>query len=202
MRFINYPIIGKYLYPQAIRNFPMAKGKLFLTFDDGPHPEVTPAILDILSKYKAKATFFCLGEYVKLYPSIYTSILKKGHAVGIHGYSHINGLNCTVQEYLDNIDLATQYINSLLFRPPYGKMKLKQFKWIKDCFKIILWDVMSYDFDPTFSSEKIVKTVNDNVKDGSIIVFHDSLKAKDRVLEALPQVLESHKEMEFCSIKL
>jgi peptidoglycan-N-acetylglucosamine deacetylase len=202
MRFHNYPILGKILFPQAIRNFPDAKGKVFLTFDDGPHPDITPAILDILSKYKAKATFFCLGEYVKLYPAIYNNIIKKGHAVGIHGYSHINGQNCTVQEYLDNIDKAAQYINSNLFRPPYGKLKLKQYRRIANCFKIILWDIMSYDFDPTFPTEKLVKTVCNKAKDGSIIVFHDSLKAKDKVLEALPQVLENLKGMEFSSINI
>jgi peptidoglycan-N-acetylglucosamine deacetylase len=202
MRFYNFPILGKILYPEAITCFPKEKGKLFLTFDDGPHPEVTPVLLDILEKYKAKATFFCLGEYVKLYPAIYKTILKKGHAVGIHGYTHINGLHCPVTEYLENIDLASRYIHSNLFRPPYGKMSIRQYKWVAGCFKIILWDVMSYDFDPTLSTEKLVKKVSDNAKDGSILVFHDSLKAKDKVIEALPQVLENFKGMECLPICL
>lgn len=200
MRFYSYPFIGKILYPKAIRKFPDAKGKLYLTFDDGPHPDVTPAVLNILDKYKAKATFFCLGEYVKLYPEVYNSILKNGHVTGIHGYSHINGLNCSVRDYLENIDRASQYIHSNLFRPPYGKMKLKQYKWVADCFNIILWDIMSYDFDQTMSSEKIVKNIITSAKDGSIIVFHDSLKAKDKVLEVLPQVLEHFKRFDCLSI--
>jgi peptidoglycan/xylan/chitin deacetylase (PgdA/CDA1 family) len=202
MRFYKYPLLGKVLYSKAINRFPDAKGKIFITFDDGPHPEVTPAILKILSKYKAKATFFCLGEYVKLYPAIFKNIEKEGHAIGIHGYSHINGMKCSVQEYLENIDLATQHINSNLFRPPYGKMKIKQYRWIKECFKIVLWDVMSYDFDPTMSIEKIVEKVCSKTKDGSIIVFHDSLKAKDKVLAALPLVLEHFKKYDYCSIKI
>lgn len=200
MRFFNYPILGKWLYSKAITSFPEAKGKVFLTFDDGPHPDVTPEILKILDKYNAKATFFCLGEYVKLYPLVYKSIIKKGHSVGIHGYTHLNGLSCSLQGYLDNIDKASQLIKSNLFRPPYGKMKMKQYKWVAECFKIILWDVMSYDFDPSFTVENIVKTVCNNAKDGSIIVFHDSLKAKNKVVEALPIILETLKEKEFKAI--
>jgi len=173
-----------------------------MTFDDGPHPEVTPVILKILTKYKAKATFFCLGENVKLYPEVLENIQKEGHSIGIHGYSHINGLKCSVNRYLENIDLATQFINSNLFRPPYGKMRMKQYRWIKECFKIVLWDVMSYDFDPNIPVEKIVEKVCSKIKDGSIIVFHDSLKAKEKVLSTLPLVLERLKEYECCPIKI
>jgi peptidoglycan/xylan/chitin deacetylase (PgdA/CDA1 family) len=200
-RFIHFPLVGKIIYPKAIRNFPEATGKLFLTFDDGPHPEITPDVLKILDKYNAKATFFCLGEQVKLYPEVYRSILTNGHAVGIHGYLHVNGLKCSLQEYLENIDQSTPFIHSTLFRPPYGKMKRRQYKSIVQRFKIILWDVMSYDFDSSFSSDQLVKMVCNKSKNGSIIVFHDSLKTKNKVIEVLPIILEHFKSMRFSSIE-
>jgi peptidoglycan-N-acetylglucosamine deacetylase len=202
MRFYDYPLIGKLIFSKARTRFQNAKGKIFLTFDDGPHPDVTPLVLDILKNYNAKATFFCLGEYVKLYQGIYNNILENGHTVGTHGYSHINGIKCSLTEYIENIDRAAQYINSNIFRPPYGKMTPRQYRWVAKHYKIVLWDILSYDFDDKLSVEEIVKIVISRTKDGSIIVFHDSLNSKQKILQALPQILEHFKGFECCSIQI
>ncbi len=177
-------------YPKAIRHFPNEKGKLFLTFDDGPAPLVTPLILDILKNFNAKATFFCLGGKVEKYPEIFNRIIAEGHSVGNHTYNHINGLKYKFNNYCENIDKAGSLIDSDLFRPPYGKMSLAQYKFLAKKYKIILWDVVSYDYDEKTGADECVQNVIKHVKDGSIILFHDAVYAKDNVLKALPIVLE------------
>ena len=171
-------------------SLPTETPSLFLTFDDGPIPQVTNEVLSILDKYQAKASFFCVGENVKNNPSIYKELIDKGHAVGNHTFNHLNGWKTNNKEYYRNILKASEYIKSPLFRPPYGKITLSQSKLIHTRYKIIMWDVLSGDFDPKLTWQGCVKNVTKHAQDGSIIVFHDSLKASDTMIKALPTILE------------
>jgi peptidoglycan-N-acetylglucosamine deacetylase len=190
LHVVKIPWIIRKLFPSLLTSLPVTDKTVFLTFDDGPIPEVTPQILHILAKYNAKATFFCLGKNVEKNPEIFESIKKVGHSAGNHSFDHKNGWKTQNQNYFDNIEKAGKLIKSNLFRPPYGKIKPSQIKFIKSRYRIVLWDVLSGDFDPDISKEKCAKNILKNVKPGSIIVFHDSLKAKEKVLYALPVILE------------
>lgn len=167
---------------------------IYLTFDDGPTPEVTNKVLALLEKYKAKATFFCIGKNVENHPELYKQILKNGHGVGNHTQNHINGVKVMDAEYYDNISRASEHINSKLFRPPYGRIKNGQVKFLRDKYQIIMWSVLSGDFDIKLSKEQCKKNVIRNTKSGSIVVFHDSLKAKERMLYALEACLKYFQE--------
>jgi peptidoglycan/xylan/chitin deacetylase (PgdA/CDA1 family) len=199
MNIARTPFVIKKLFPEIIWSFPNERGKLFLSFDDGPHPDVTPFVIDQLKKYNAKATFFCLGKQVEKYPDIYQLIISEGHAVGNHTFSHFKPLRMSCKEYVYDILKAAELINSALFRPPYGKMTWKQYKAIKKDYKIVLWDIISYDFDKNTSAEKCIDNVIKNSQDGSIVVFHDALHAFKNLRFALPSVLEffSTKNIEF-----
>jgi peptidoglycan-N-acetylglucosamine deacetylase len=177
------------LYPQSIKSLPRLKGKLFFTFDDGPNPSVTPEILDILKEYNAKATFFCLGENVEKYPELYNRILNEGHITGNHSFSHLNGLKHNTKKYLEDIERARQYIFSDFFRPPYGKLTPMQYRRLVRQYRIVFWDVMAFDFKENLQASDCIQRVVKDTKDGSIIVFHDNNKARERVLKALPSVL-------------
>lgn len=163
---------------------------VYLTFDDGPTPEVTPWVLDQLDTYNASATFFCLGRNVEAYPEIYDDIIMRGHSVGNHTYSHMKGYSASVSRYIDDIQIAGELIDSKLFRPPYGRILPKQVKAVKHHYKIIMWEVLSVDYSQKISGVRVVKNVVSNVRPGSIVVFHDSEKARDNLYYALPRVLE------------
>lgn len=201
------------LYPERVWAFSHKKKAVYLTFDDGPIPEITPWVLDELKKHNAKATFFCIGENVQKHPEIFRRILAEGHSVGNHTFKHLNGWKTKTSEYVENVEKAERQmakdgraktdsseienrqskIENLqsLFRPPYGKITSKQAKILKQKgFKIIMWDVLSYDFDATVSEEKCFQNVLKNLKPGSVIVFHDSLKAEKNLRFVLPKVLE------------
>ncbi len=184
------PGIARFLLPNMIWRIPGKEKKVYLTFDDGPHPEITPEVLDILNKFNAKATFFCVGDNVKKYPEVFKKVLDNGHSVGNHTYNHLNGRKTENQIYFDNIALADKLINSKLFRPPYGQIKISQYKILNKKYKIIMWNVLSGDFLPNLSKEKCLEKVLKLAKPGSIIVFHDSIKTKEKVLYVLPKVLE------------
>jgi len=171
---------------------------LYLTFDDGPHPEITGFVLDELKRYNAKATFFCIGNNVALYPETYKRILMEGHRVGNHTYSHLNGWKTNDKKYLDDVLKAREHINSDLFRPPYGKITGFQARLLSriktsdhGLFRIVMWDVLSADFDINLTAEKCYTNVVKNVSNGSIIVFHDSEKAFPRLKNCLPEVLKT-----------
>lgn len=169
-----------------------ADNTVYLTFDDGPHPSITPFVLQELAKHNAKATFFCVGNNVAKYPDVYQQTIAAGHSVGNHTYNHINGWKHTADHYLKNIGQAAHHINSRLFRPPYGRIKLSQYrKLIKNdvAWKVYMWDVLSGDFDTSISAQQCVHNVVENIRPGSIVVFHDSEKAWERMKEALPAVL-------------
>ena len=186
------------LYPERIWAFPASTNSVYLTFDDGPIPEVTPWVLDELKKYNAKATFFCIGENVKKHPEIFQRILTEGHSVGNHTFNHLNGAKTETLAYIENVERCHEAINSevkiqnsKLFRPPYGKITSKQAKILQQKgFKIVMWDIISYDYDANVSEEKCLQNVLKHIKPGSVVVFHDSVKAEKNLRYVLPKVLE------------
>jgi peptidoglycan/xylan/chitin deacetylase (PgdA/CDA1 family) len=188
--------VGK-LYPDSIWKMPDTPKAIYLTFDDGPHPLVTPFVLDELDKYNAKATFFCIGNNVKEHPGLFKRILDKGHAVGNHTHTHLNGWKTANAKYLQNILEAANYIDSDLFRPPYGRisrMQRKQLQQMKEPFTVVMWTVLSGDFDQNITPEQCLHNVLKNAESGSVIVFHDSEKAYNNLRFALPEVLKKFTE--------
>jgi len=191
--FIRTPWWLKKLYNRYIWDFSPSQKTIYLTFDDGPHPAATSFVLKELAKYNAKATFFCIGKNVAAHPEIYNRIIAENHAVGNHTHNHLNGWRTNIKQYVENILEAKPYINSMLFRPPYGKIKSSQVKLLSNLypgFRIIMWSVLSADFDLTITPDKCLKNVLGNAKSGSIIVFHDSEKAFTNLEYTLPKVLE------------
>jgi peptidoglycan-N-acetylglucosamine deacetylase len=192
--FIKTPSLAKRFFSSYVWSFPTEEKEVYLTFDDGPHPTITPFVLEQLKRYNALATFFCIGNNVELYPDVYQQILSSGHAVGNHTYDHPNGWMMSTEEYLDSVASAAKYINSNLFRPPYGKIKTGQAKSIDQYMnrptKIIMWDVLSADFITGMSKEQCLQNVLSNYTKGSIIVFHDSEKAFQNLEYALPRTLK------------
>lgn len=162
---------------------------VFLTFDDGPTPNVTEWVLDTLSKYNAKATFFCLGRNVERYPDLYHRILAEGHKIGNHTYSHQKGWSMSVGGYIEDVDFANQYINSNIFRPPYGLITPSQARMLSKRYHIIMWDILSQDYSNLISPRACLHNVIKHVRPGSIIVFHDSLKSFKNLEYALPRTL-------------
>ncbi|WP_029035785.1 polysaccharide deacetylase family protein [Salinimicrobium terrae] len=203
------PAIIKWIYPRRIWDGPAGEKVLYLTFDDGPVPQVTPWVLEQLGKYNAKATFFCIGENVERYPEIFRQVIKEGHVVGNHTYSHLNGWKTSVEEYIQNslqaretmeneLPQGTEFKNPL-FRPPYGRIKNVQAKRLQqEGFRIVMWSIVSRDYDRTLSPEKCLQNVLNNVRPGSIIVFHDSFKAEKNMKKILPEVLKHYKNSGFC----
>jgi peptidoglycan/xylan/chitin deacetylase (PgdA/CDA1 family) len=164
---------------------------VYLTFDDGPHETATPFALDTLAKYDAKATFFCIGKNVIEYPEIYRRILDDGHSVGNHTHNHLKGWQTDTKTYIENTDQAAKFIDSKLFRPPYGRIKRMQAKHLhENGYSIIMWSLLSGDFDTDLSPERCLENVVFHLKPGDIVVFHDSQKAWDRMSHVLPRVLE------------
>jgi peptidoglycan-N-acetylglucosamine deacetylase len=164
--------------------------KIFLTFDDGPDPATTPIILELLEKHNVKATFFCLGKNAEKHPSLIDAIIKQGHAIGNHTYSHLNGWKTHTQNYIADIEKSNSILRSSLFRPPYGRMKPSQIKLLKNNYKIIMWSSLTGDFDLNISPEKCLHNSLQFLKPGSIIVFHDSKKAIGNVNKVLPEFLQ------------
>lgn len=163
---------------------------VYLTFDDGPIPEVTPWVLDTLDKYNIKATFFCVGDNVGKHPDIYQEVLRRGHRVGNHTFNHLQGWKSYTKRYLANIAKAAELIDSDLFRPPHGHIRLPQMWFLRKRYKIIMWDVVTRDYNPAFTGEDILRVVKQRSRNGSIIVFHDSLKSIDRLESGLPKSIE------------
>jgi peptidoglycan/xylan/chitin deacetylase (PgdA/CDA1 family) len=172
---------------------------LYLTFDDGPHPEATPYVLDQLREHNAKATFFCIGKNVAAFPDIYSRIKNEGHRVGNHTMNHLNGWKTGDKEYLNNIMEAGRYIDSKLFRPPYGRITRFQAESLKGAadFRIVMWTVLSGDFDLSITGEQCFRNVKKKSAAGSIVVFHDSEKAMPRMMPALKMTLEHFGKLGF-----
>lgn len=193
MYFVKTPGIIQSVFSGLIWRIANSK-KVYLTFDDGPVPEATVWVLDILKEKNIKATFFCVGENVERHPEIYNRIIAEGHAVGNHTYNHLNSWKTKKSIYSANIEKAAEVIDSTLFRPPYGKLSLSSIKELKKQYNVIMWDVLSGDFDTTISAEDCLKNVKENTKEGSIIVFHDSIKAIDTLKFVLPKVISFFEE--------
>lgn len=196
------PIFIKRLYYSVTWDQKHQERTIFLTFDDGPTPDITDEVLRILSEFNARATFFCLGRNVDRHPDIFNRIIKEGHGVGNHTYSHLKGWRTKLDQYIDDINLASKYIPSKLFRPPYGQIKRRQIRKIRDRYKIIMWDVLSLDYEQRISTERSLKMVLKNTRPGSIVVFHDSEKAWPKLKIILPQVLDYFKKNEYCFEKI
>ena len=194
MYFIKTPFWLRLIYRSCIWRKPNQDRVLYLSFDDGPHPEATPFVLEQLAIFNAKASFFCIGKNVQLYPEIYTTLMDANHTVGNHTQNHMNGWKNNTANYIEDIQTATKSINSHLFRPPYGKIRFAQIKALRSNLSlpqdIIMWDVLSADFDTSISPEKCLENVLKNVKSGSIIVFHDSIKAFPNLEYTLPKALQ------------
>ena len=190
----------KKIYKSCIWQINTKQNIIYLSFDDGPHPVATPFVLDELKKHNAKATFFCIGKNVVLYPEIYKRIIAEGHSVGNHTLNHLNGWKTKNETYIKNIQAASKHINSILFRPPYGKITFQQLKilsHLQQPLKVVMWSVLSGDFDRGISNIKCLNNVIKNTKAGSIIVFHDSEKAFNKLSYSLPKVLEYFKGKHF-----
>lgn len=190
MNIAKTPRIVKSLFSKLTWQMLNDERKIYLTFDDGPIPGVTEWVLDLLDEYNIKATFFCVGENVVRHPEVYQNIKDQGHSIGNHTYNHMNGWKCSVEEYLDNVAKADSVIQSKLFRPPHGRIKRKAIGALMPHYEIIMWDVLSVDYDANVSPESCLKNVTSNVQAGSIIVFHDSLKAERNLRYALPKCIE------------
>ena len=183
------PVLAR-IFKSLTWELPVVDKSVYLTFDDGPTPEVTEWVLEQLHASGAKATFFCLGRNVKKHPDIFGKILAAGHAVGNHSYSHKKGFRSSAASYVKDVDRASELIDSTLFRPPYGRILPGQVRKLRKRYRIVMWTVLSVDYDKQVSSRQVVRNVMDNVRPGSIIVFHDSVKASKNLYHALPAVLE------------
>jgi peptidoglycan/xylan/chitin deacetylase (PgdA/CDA1 family) len=207
--FVKTPFWLKKIYPSYIWNLNTTGKEIYLTFDDGPHPEATEFVLKELKKYDAMATFFCIGKNVLAYPEVYKRILDEGHAVGNHTQNHLNGWKTHNDLYMKDIAEAANHIDSNLFRPPYGRITSFQAKHLKAAMKgkkakVVMWDILSGDFDADISSQQVLENVIFKSKEGSIIVFHDSEKCYPKLTFALPRVLEyfTKKNYRFLSLEL
>ena len=189
MRLFRSPYIARFAFRNGIWKG-RDKRAIYLTFDDGPHPKVTPYVLDILKRNNIKATFFCVGNNVEKYPEVYLQILADGHQVGNHTMSHENGVKTPKNEYFESVKKASTLIESELFRPPYGKITPFQFKYIFSALKkkVVFWTWLAYDFDAKISGREIIKKA-ERIKGGDILVFHDSSKAQKNLEETLEAII-------------
>ena len=201
----------KVLFSNYVWSISSNERKVYLTFDDGPTPEITAWVLEQLKQYNAKATFFCIGNNIEKHPEIFKKVIADGHCIGNHTFNHVKGWKTSNQIYLDEVNSCEKSIQNFsvnnpktkLFRPPYGKIKPSQSKVLrKNGYKIIMWDVLSIDFDPTITPQKCLRNVTKNIDNGSIIVFHDSTKAFPNLEYALPKTLNFLKNKCFVCEKL
>ena len=193
MYLVKTPWLLKKLYPQLTWETNLSNRCIFLTFDDGPIPIVTPLVLNILQQYDAKATFFCIGDNIRKHPDEFQQVKKAGHTVGNHTYNHLKGWATPDKDYLENFLKAQVLTKTHYFRPPYGRIKRSQIKLLKQAdpkLRIVMWNVLSGDFDQSLSPEKCLENVINNTRPGDIVLFHDSVKAFDRLQYALPRALE------------
>lgn len=185
------PYIYRSLYPKSLWRLPVEGEKtVYLTFDDGPIPDITPWVLNLLDEYNIKATFFCVGDNVRKHPEVYAEVVKRGHRVGNHTFNHLQGIRTWTKNFVKNTELAHDYIESDLFRPPHGHMRFPQYWTLSKKYKIVMWDVVTRDYSKLLTPTEVFNNVKKYTRDGSIIVFHDSLKAEKNMKEALPQSIE------------
>lgn len=184
------PFLYRLLFPGAVWRMPQHNKCVYLTFDDGPIPEVTPWVLDFLDKQEIKATFFCVGDNVRKYPDIYREVLSRGHKTGNHTFNHLQGLRTLTKNYLSNVTKAAKLIDSNLMRPPHGHIRIPQFFLLRRKYRIVMWDLVTRDYSKRLTGEEVFNNVRQYVRNGSIIVFHDSLKSVKNLQHALPKAVE------------
>jgi len=200
MYLVKSPLLLKWYYPSLVWNKTRTDKVIYLTFDDGPIPDVTDFVLKTLKTFNAKATFFCIGDNIIKHPAVFERVVGAGHQLANHTYNHLKGWKTDDQTYIENIQLCQQLTQSHLFRPPYGRIKKSQVKRIKTLYpkiQIIMWDVLSGDFDLELSPENCYKNVIKHTNNGSIIVFHDSIKAFERLQYTLPRALKYFQQQGF-----
>ncbi len=202
MYLVKTPPIVKTIFADFVWHIDTDIKEVYLTFDDGPIPGLTPWVLDVLADFNSKATFFCVGENVKKNRSIFDRIVREGHTIGNHTYNHLNGWNTENEVYLQNVAECDRYMETNLFRPPYGKMKPSQSSLIKSEKTVVMWDVLSGDFDLSITKEKCLTNVIENYSQGSVIVFHDNIKAEEKLKYVLPSFLEHLAENGFVASNL
>ena len=192
MYLVKTPRLIQSLFPNFVWRVPTNEKVIHLTFDDGPVPEATPWVLNQLKQYNAKATFFCVGDNVKKYPKVFEQVIESNHVVGNHTFNHLNGWGSDNIPYFHNVRNCAHLVKSDLFRPPYGRLLPKQAEFLQRHYQIVMWDVLSGDFDPEISKEQCLQNVLRSANAGSIVVFHDSVKAMDKLQYVLPRVLEHY----------
>lgn len=189
------PTLFRHLYPQAWWRLSKEKQIIYLTFDDGPIPEVTPWVLDLLLSCEVKATFFMVGENAARHPELLRRVLDEGHRVGNHSYNHLRGFGCSVEKYMDNVRKADSILHTSLFRPPYGRITFGQYRALQRNYQVVMWDVVTRDYSDRLTPEEVLAIVKRYVRNGSIITFHDSLKSwRHNLRTALPQAITYLKE--------
>ncbi|MCB0382658.1 MAG: polysaccharide deacetylase family protein [Psychroserpens sp.] len=198
---VKTPLVAKKMFPNYVWDIPTQAKELYLTFDDGPTPEITNWTLDTLKQFQAKATFFCIRNNIEKHPDIFKKIVDEGHSIGNHTAHHVKGWKTKTKAYVSDVLETETHIKKLqskrshLFRPPYGQIKPKKGKELMALdYKIIMWDVLSFDWQKEISEEECYKNVITKSKEGSIVVFHDSIKASKNMMYALPKVLEYFSE--------
>ncbi|RKD92440.1 polysaccharide deacetylase family protein [Mangrovibacterium diazotrophicum] len=194
---IRLPWLLTRLFPGAVFRVKTSQKEVFLTFDDGPVPEVTPWVLELLKREKLKACFFCVGENVQRNPELFQRVQDEGHLVGNHTFNHMQGLKNDDPVYYANVEKAAGYIPGKLFRPPHGLLRIRQFNKLKADYRFIMWDIISCDFDKRLSPQQVGKNVLRNARPGSVIIFHDSIKAEKNMKQALPLVIKGLQEKGF-----
>lgn len=187
---VQFPVFLRPFFRKTIWRKSAASKVIYLTFDDGPVPEVTPLILDMLDNYGWKATFFNVGENVQRYPELYNEVKNRGHQTGNHTFNHLKAFNYPANDYIDNVRKAAGYIDSSLFRPPHGQITPKLIRELSKDYQIVMWDVITHDYDASLTDEQVLGNVTRNLRNGSIVVFHDSVKARNHVLNVLPKAID------------
>ncbi len=195
MKIVRSSGIVKFFFPEVLCRIKVQNPQsIYLTFDDGPNPNVTPLVLDILYKSKVNATFFCLGQQVEKHQELYNRIINEGHAVGNHTYSHADGWKTSAGAYANEVKKCSGIVQSNLFRPPYGRLTLRQYRLLNNQYRIVLWDVLSGDYNMNYSKERCIGNVVRNTRNGSILLFHDNDKTADKYPEMLVKTIEILKE--------
>lgn len=195
MYLVKTPAIVKWIFPSMVWDIPAKEKVIYLTFDDGPDIKVTPDILELLARFNAKASFFCVGEKVKQNLELFKKIIIQKHVVGNHTFHHLKGRKVSVKKYIEDINTAKQYIPSMLFRPPYGSITRKQIIELKKEYKLIMWSILTGDFDKKLSKEIVLQNSIKSTGKGSIIVFHDNAKFREKMLYALEGCLNHFSEL-------
>lgn len=202
MRLFTTPFILRMFYPSLLWKMPEGEKKLYITFDDGPHHSITPKVLEILRRYNAKATFFCVGNNVQKNMDVVKMIKDDGHSLGGHAFNHEKGWNTKTDDYVASVERTNALLDTTLFRPPHGRISFSQVRKLKDRYRLVAWTVISYDWDKTLSPDDCYENVIKRAGDGSIVVFHDSEKAVNNMLPALTKVLDYYKDKGFSFEKL